>query len=373
MNKLLAVLLVALSISVSATGGRSFPSELGPVSVTEIATGLNHPWSLAFLPDGRMLVTEKPGTMRIVGADGKLGLPLTGVPEVDARGQGGLLDVVLAPDFTKSQRVYFSYSEPRALGNGTAIAHARLVEGALSQVTVIFRQRPDKKSHQHFGSRLVFDREGLLYVTLGDRGRSRDEAQSLGGYLGKVVRLTPDGKAAPGNPFLDRKDAGPELWSYGHRNPQGAALHPTTGRLWLHEHGPQGGDEINIPLPGRNYGWPVITYGIGYDGSPIGESTSKDGMEQPIHYWVPSIAPSGMAFYTADRFPQWKHQLFVGSLKFGQLVRLELKGEKVVKEERLLQKLNRRVRDVRQGPDGYLYLLTDSGDGSILRVGLGAN
>ncbi len=343
------------------------------LQVTEIATGLDRPWSLAFLPDGRMLVTEKPGRLRIVSVAGTLGAPLAGVPKVDGRGQGGLLDVVLAPDFAGSQRIYFSYSEPRGAANGTAVAHARLGAEALTEVTVIFRQRPDQDSRHHYGSRLVFDRDGLLYVTLGERGDSKALAQDLSGTLGKIVRLTAEGQPAPGNPFVGRADAAAEIWSYGHRNPQGAALHPQTGRLWIHEHGPKGGDEINVPQAGRNYGWPAITYGRGYDGRSIGTGTRQDGMKQPAYYWVPSIAPSGMAFYTAERFPQWQGNLFVGSLKFGLLVRLQLDGEKVVHEERLLQSLNRRIRDVRQGPDGYLYLLTDDSNGSILRVGPGTH
>ena len=354
-----------------ATEREGYPSEASTVQITEVARGLEQPWALALLPDGRMLVTEKPGRLRLVGKDGTISAPLGGVPKVDTVGQAGLLDVALAPDFTTSRRIYLSYSEPRDKGNGTTVAHAVLGDTALSAFTVIFRQKPDKDSRQHFGSRLVFDRNGLLYVTLGDRGQSRAEAQHLDGHLGKVVRLTTDGKPAPGNPFLDRRDAAPEIWSYGHRNAQGAALHPQTGKLWIHEHGPKGGDEINVPMPGRNYGWPIITYGREYTGLKVGDGlTEKDGMEQPLHYWVPSIAPSGMAFYTADRFPAWKGNLFVGSLKFGHLVRLQLDGEKIVKEERLLDSLKRRIRDVRQGADGYLYLLTDHSDGEILRVGL---
>jgi glucose/arabinose dehydrogenase len=368
------VLLCALSISATACAAEKkdgYPSQAGVVQLTTVASGLEQPWALAFLPDGRMLVTEKPGRLRIVDKDGKVSPPLGNVPKVDARGQGGLLDVVLAPDFSTSRRIYLSYSEPRGEANGTAVAHAQLGDTALSRFTVIFRQRPDKDSRQHFGSRLVFDRDGQLYVTLGDRGKSRDEAQKLDGHLGKVVRLTADGRPAPGNPFLQRKDAMPEIWSYGHRNPQGAALHPRTGKLWLHEHGPQGGDEINVSEPGRNYGWPLITYGREYSGLKVGDgATAKDGLEQPLHYWVPSIAPSGMAFYTADRFPQWKGNLFVGSLKFGQLVRLVLDGERVTGEERLLEGHGRRIRDVRAGPDGYLYLLTDESQGKILRLGL---
>lgn len=371
MRHLSCLAALLLSATAFAAPPQTFKSEAGTVTVTEVASGLENPWALAFLPDGRMLVSERPGRFRIVSAQGQVGAPLSGVPAVVARGQGGLLDVVLAPDFASSQRIYFSYSEPRDKGNGTAVAHARLTDTALQNVTVIFRQQPAIDSPQHFGSRLVFMPDGNLFVTLGDRGSQRDQAQTLDNHLGKVVRITAEGKPAPGNPFLNRKDAKPELWSYGHRNPQGAALHPVSGKLWLHEHGPKGGDEINIPQPGLNYGWPVITYGREYSGFKVGKGIQQqEGLEQPIHYWVPSIAPSGMAFYTADRYPAWKNNLFVGSLKFGQLARLTLDGEKVVKEERLLEGLNRRIRDVRQGPDGHLYLLTDDSKGSILRVGL---
>lgn len=364
--------LLMLSSSCSSAGDRPhFPSEHGAVEVLEIASGLEHAWALAFLPDGRKLVTERPGRMRIISGPGRVSAPLAGVPAVHARGQGGLHDVVLAPDYAQSKRIYFCYAEPRDDGSGTAIAHARLSDSALQDVTVIFRQRPSWAGDHHFGCRLAFAADGTLYATLGERNKGRQLAQTLDNHLGKVIRIRADGSVPPDNPFVNTAGAQPQVWSYGHRNPQGAALHPVSGKLWLHEHGPRGGDEINIPLPGRNYGWPVISYGREYSGLAVGDGlTEAPGMEQPVHYWVPSIAPSGMAFYTAKRFPAWHGSLFVGSLKFGVLVRLVLDGEKIVKEERLLDGLKRRIRDVRQGPDGYLYLLTDEADGSLLRVGL---
>lgn len=364
-------LLIALGwIATVQAAPRSFDSAAGPVEVVVVARGLEHPWSLAFLPDGRMLVTERPGRMRFVARDGTLSAPLAGVPEVHARGQGGLHDVVLAPDFAESRRIYFCYAEPREPDSGTTLAHARLSDSGLEDLRVIFRQQPSWPGRHHFGCRIVFENAGTLYLTLGERNRPRAKAQTLDNHLGKIVRLHADGSVPDDNPFVGRAGAKPEIWSYGHRNAQGAALHPQTGRLWIHEHGPRGGDEINVPEPGGNYGWPVITYGEEYVGGRIGEGTHKAGMEQPIHYWVPSIAPSGMAFYTAERFAAWRGSLFVGSLKFGELVRLQLDGRKVVGEERLLQGLSRRVRDVRLGPDGWLYLLTDESDGGVLRVGL---
>jgi glucose/arabinose dehydrogenase len=344
-----------------------FDSQHGQFRVVTVARGLDHPWAVAFLPDGRMLVTERPGRMRIVSPDGTLSPPLAGVPPVAATGQGGLLDVVLDPGFADNQQIWFTYSEPGEGGQGTALARARLTANGLENVEVRFQQLPKVDGGQHFGSRIVFSRDGKLFLTLGERGR-RDWSQDLSRHMGKVIRLMPDGSVPPDNPFAGRENARPEIWSYGHRNPQSAALHPETGVLWTVEHGAMGGDEINIPQAGRNYGWPVISYGKDYSGARIGEGTSKSGMEQPIHYWDPSIAPSGMAFYTGDRFPRWKGNLFVGSLKFGLLVRLELEGEKVVKEERLLERLDQRIRDVRQGPDGLLYLLTDEGNGQLLRL-----
>jgi glucose/arabinose dehydrogenase len=338
------------------------------VEVTTVAKGLEHPWSLAFLPDGRMLVTEREGRFRYVTREGALSDPISGVPAVHAEGQGGLLDVVLDPAFAENSVIYLSYAEPAPEGtNGTAVARARLDGGQLAGLEVIFRQRPKFKGHHHFGSRLVFARDGSLFVTTGERNSERDKSQDLGTHLGKVIRITPDGGVPPDNPLVGREGALPEIWSWGHRNIQGAALHPATGALWIHEHGPRGGDEINIAAAGKNYGWPVITYGREYSGPAIGEGTAKAGMEQPIHYWLPSIAPSGMAFHDGRGYPAWKGQLFVGALAAAQLVRLEVTPEgEVANEERIA--IGKRVRDVREGPDGALYLLTDEDAGEILRV-----
>jgi glucose/arabinose dehydrogenase len=340
------------------------------VRAETVATGLEHPWAVAFLPQGRFLVTERPGRMRIVSAQGVPGAPLAGVPEVVARGQGGLLDVVTDSGFASNRTLYFCYAEPGPGGNGTALARARLSvdERRLEDLRVLFRQTPKVASSLHFGCRIVEARDGTLFLTLGERFQRKEDAQVLDNHLGKIVRVRKDGGVPRDNPFVGRAGALPEIWSYGHRNGQGATLAPD-GRLWMHEHGPQGGDEINLPRPGRNYGWPVITYGENYGGGRIGEGlTHKDGMEQPLHYWVPSIAPSGMAFLTSERYgPDWKGSLFVGSLKFGYLDRIELAEGKVVREEKLLQGIGR-VRDVRQGPDGFLYLLTDEDNGKLVRV-----
>jgi glucose/arabinose dehydrogenase len=346
-----------------------------------VAQGLVNPWGLAFLPDGRMLVTERPGRMRLVSADGKLGPPLPGLPGVVAEGQGGLLDVVVDPRFASNRLVYWAYSEAgegsdgsNSGGNGTAVARARLEGGRglerLADVQVIFRQVPKVASKLHFGARLAFAPDGRLFVTLGDRFSRKDDAQVLDNHLGKIVRIEADGRVPADNPLVGRTDARPEVWSWGHRNVQGAAIHPVTGELWATEHGPQGGDELNRVLPGRNHGWPVITYGRNYGlGTKIGEGTERADVVAPVAHWVPlSIAPSGMAFLTSERYPGWKGQLFIGSLRAQALVRIELAGNVVVKQERLLQNLNERIRDVRQGPDGYLYLLTDNAGGRILRV-----
>lgn len=350
------------------------PSSAGPLGVETIATGLENPWSLAFLPDGRMLVTERPGRLRIVSRSGTISAPVTGVPPVFAQGQGGLLDIVLAPDFEMSRTIYFSYAEPREGASGTSVARAKLVEDAgsarVENVEVIFRQNPATGGSSHYGSRLVFARDGSLFVTLGDRYSYRDQAQQLGSHLGKVVRIWSDGSVPDDNPFTKTQNARPEIWSYGHRNVQGAALDPATGRLWTIEHGARGGDELNHPERAKNYGWPVITYGRDYSGLPIGEGTAKPGMEQPVKYWDPSFAPSGLAFYTADLFPQWKGDLFTGGLSGTRLVRLRLDAarEKVVEEEILLAEFGERIRDVRQGPDGAIWLLTDDADGRLLRI-----
>lgn len=346
-------------------------TESGQVKLVEVARGLDTPWSMAFLPDGRLLLTERPGRMRLVGTDGTVSAPLAGVPEVHARGQGGLLDVALSPDFATDRTIVFSFAQPTARGARTAVARARLDAEALKldDVKVIFAQNEDPSGNHHWGSRLVFDREGRLFVTLGDRFHSRDRAQVLESHLGKIVRIDPDGGVPGDNPFAQAEGAPkaqPEIWSWGHRNVQGAALHPLSGELWAHEHGPQGGDELNRVLPGRNYGWPVITFGREYVvGTRIGEGTERADVEPPIKQWTPSIAPSGMAFYTGDVFPQWKGNVFVGALKFQLLARLVLEDGKVVHEERL--DIGRRIRDVRQGPDGHLWLLDES-DGRVLRL-----
>ena len=352
-----------------ARGARPPPLEATPYRVAVVAEGLEYPWSLAFLPDGRMLVSERPGRLRLVGADGRLLPPLAGVPAVFAQGQGGLLDVVVDPAFADNRLVYFSYAEPGAGGTaGTAVARGRLAGDALEAVEVIFRQQPKAGGGSHFGSRLAFAPDGTLFVTVGDRYGERDRAQTLDNHFGKTLRIRPDGTVPDDNPFAKTPGARPEIWSYGHRNLQGAAIHPATGALWTHEHGAMGGDELNLDEAGRNYGWPVITWGIDYNGLPIGEGTRKAGMEQPLTYWKPSIAPSGMAFYTGDRFPQWRGNLFIGSLKFRYLNRLELDGRRVIAQHRLLADLDERIRCVRQGPDGLLYVSTDSPAGRILRL-----
>jgi aldose sugar dehydrogenase len=341
----------------------------GVVRAETVARGLEHPWGLVFLPDGRTLVTERPGRLRLVSTDGRVSAPLVGLPTVQARGQGGLLDVALHPRFAENRLVYLSYAEPGDGGTaGTAVARGRLGESGIDDVRVIYRQRPKISGSNHFGSRLVFARDGTLFVTQGERYAYRDAAQDLASGLGKIVRIHPDGTVPADNPFVGRAGAQPEIWSYGHRNVQGATLHPETGRLWIVEHGPRGGDELNTPEAGKNYGWPVITYGAEYWGPKIGEGTAKPGMEQPLYYWDPVIAPSGLLFYTGDAIPDWKGSLLIGSLRPGLLVRMRLEGGRVAGEERYLGDLGERIRDVRQGPDGHPYLLTDSGDGRILRV-----
>jgi glucose/arabinose dehydrogenase len=338
------------------------------VQLTTVASGLEHPWSLAFLPDGRMLVTERPGRLRYVTMKGEVSEPIAGVPTVFAQGQGGLLDVALDPDFDANSTIYLSYAEPGDGDlNGTAVARAKLDGPRLTELQVIFRQMPKVASEAHFGSRLVFARDGKLFVTLGERYSVRDSAQDLGTHLGKIVRITKDGKVPADNPFVGRKGALPDIWSYGHRNPQGATLHPVTGALWEIEHGPRGGDEVNLPEAGRNYGWPVITYGREYSGPAIGEGTAKAGMEQPLYYWVPSIATSGMTFYSSDVYPEWKGSLFVGALAAQLVARLEFGADGKVKAEERFP-VGQRVRDVRQGPDGALYLLTDEDAGKLLRL-----
>ena len=355
-------------------GAISATAQAVEVRVERVATGLQNPWGLAFIGEGRMLVTERPGRMRVVQANGQLGEPLAGLPAVDAVGQGGLLDVITDRDFARNRTVYFCYAEPAAQGqkgNSTALAAARLSDDAtrLEQVKVLFSQRPKFSSGAHFGCRIVDAGEGTLFLTLGDRFSRMADAQTLDNHHGKIVRIGKDGSAPKDNPFTQVAGALPEIWTLGHRNLQGAALAPD-GQLWTLEHGPQGGDELNRPAKGKNYGWPLITYGENYGGGAIGKGlTTQSGLEQPIHHWTPSIAPSGMAFVTSTRYGRdWVGTLLVGSLKFGYLARLTLQGSQVVSEERLLTDLKRRVRDVRQGPDGFIYLLTDERQGELLRL-----
>ena len=349
-----------------------FDTEKGAILVTVVTEGLDHPWAIAFLPDGDMLVTERPGNLRVVKADGSKSEPISGTPAVDARGQGGLLDVALDPDFGSNRLVYLSFAEAGEGGNSTAVARGRLSEDrtALENVEVIFSQQPKVDSTAHFGSRLVFDNEGHLFVTMGERSdrQFRDHAQDLTTHLGTIARINPDGSVPDDNPFVGRNDALPEIYAYGIRNSQAAALHSETGVLWEIEHGPRGGDELNIIRPGANYGWPVVTFGREYYGPRIGEGTSAPGMEDPIYQWTPVIAPSGMIFYGGDAFPQWQGNLFVGGLASTALVRLELDGEKVAHEERLLEDLDFRMRDVAEGPDGAIYVATDEDNGMILRI-----
>jgi aldose sugar dehydrogenase len=367
---------LVLAGTLVAGGGASAPAQVfhssaGDVVVQTAASGLDHPWAIAFLPDGRMLVTERPGRMRIVGKDGTLSPALAGVPQVFASGQGGLHDVVLDRSFAQNHILYFCYAEPVEGRARTALARARLIDegtARIDDVEVIFRQAGPLSSGNHFGCRIVQTPDDNLFLTTGDHFTTRDQAQNLGNDLGKIIRIRPDGSFPPDNPFVGKAAAKPEIWSYGHRNPQGLALHPVTGKLWEHEHGPRGGDEVNLIEKGKNYGWPVIGYGIDYSGAKIHESTQKAGMEQPLKYWVPSIAPSGMTFYTGNVFAPWRGSLFVGALAGQPLVRLELDGDKVVREERLLQQLRERIRDVREGPDGALWLATDSSSGRILRL-----
>jgi glucose/arabinose dehydrogenase len=363
-----ALLLTALLLSpLTSALSRTFETQHYRLRVVTVAEGLIRPWSLAWLPDGRMLVTERPGRLRIVTPGGRVSAPIGGLPDIAATRQGGLLDVLVDPDFTSNRTIYFTFSEPGLRGAGTAVAWAVLDGDRLRDLRILFRQYPKSQSGVHFGSRLVMARDGTLFATVGERGE-RERAQDPSVNRGQVIRVHTDGRIPSDNPFADGTGGRPEVWSYGHRNPQGAALNPRTGALWLHEHGAMGGDEINIPLPGRNYGWPVIAYGRHYSGAPIGVGHAAPGMEQPIYYWDPSIAPSGMAFYTGDVFPKWRGNLLVGALKYRMVARLSLKGDRVVAEERMLVGIDERIRDVRQGPDGHVYLLTDSSNGRILRL-----
>ena len=359
-----------------AASVQELKSEQGTLEVTTLTQGLEHPWALAFLPDRQgMLLTERPGNLRLVSLDGKLSAPISGVPDVWAKGQGGLLDVVLSPDFKQDRTVYLSYAEGGGKGDkaGTAVGRGQLSADlkTLENFKVIFRQEPKLSVSNHFGSRLVFDRDGYLFITLGENN-DRPTAQDLDKLQGKVVRIYPDGRVPDDNPFVGQNGVRPEIWSYGQRNPQGAALNPWTGVLWETEHGPRGGDELNVIERGKNYGWPLATHGINYSGQPIPEATGKtaEGTVGPHHVWEKSPGLSGMAFYDADRFKVWQHNVFMGALVSQELIRLQFNGDKVVHEERLMGELNKRIRDVRQGPDGYLYVLTDESDGVLYKVGL---
>ena len=362
--------LAALTLALASLGA----SAQSPALRTErVASGLELPWAVAFIGAGRMLVTERPGRLRVVEPDGRLGSPVAGLPAVDAGGQGGLLDLITDRDFPRNRRLHFCFAEPaaRGSGNSTALASAVLSADAsrLEDVKILFSQKPKVSSRAHFGCRIVQAGDGSLFLALGDRFHRMADAQTLDNHHGKIVRVRADGSAHPDNPFVGRAGALPEIWSLGHRNPQGATLGPD-GRLWTIEHGPQGGDELNRPEAGKNYGWPVITYGENYGGGAIGEGlTRQAGMEQPLHHWVPSIAPSGMAFVRTERYGKaWQGSLLVGSLKFRYLARLTLDGTRVVQEEKLLPDLGQRVRDVREGPDGFIYLLTDERNGQLLRL-----
>jgi glucose/arabinose dehydrogenase len=372
MRMILVLTAVLAAGSAARAADPTFPSSAGNLTVQTVADGLVHPWSLAFLPDGSMLVTERPGRMRIVARDGKLSPPLANVPMVFAVSQGGLFDVILDRNFAQNRTIYFSYAEPFGAGGRTALARAQIEMGEtprLTVVQVIYRQSGPVSRGMHFGGRIVQDSDGNLFISNGEHFNDRNMAQTLDNDLGKIVRITPDGAAPPDNPFAKRPGARPEIWSYGHRNPQGLAINPADGKLWEQEHGAKGGDEVNIIIPGHNYGWPLVSHGVNYEGTPVGTGkATMAGVDSSVWHWTPSIAPSGMIFYTGDLFPGWKGSLINGALKFQLLSRLELKGDKVVKEERVLQGLQQRIRDVRQGPDGALYLVTDEDAGRILRV-----
>lgn len=366
--RLLSVLaLILIGAATKPVWAQLNSSERHDFRLVTLTRGLVHPWSLAFLPNGDMLVTERVGRLRII-RDGSLDpVPVPGVPEVALGGQGGLLSVALHPRFTENHMVYLSYTATGEGGKGTQIARARFLDGQLIELETLLEVTPRTSHGRHYGSRLLFDRDGYLYATFGDHGR-KIRAQDLNDLAGSVIRVTDNGEVPTNNPYVERPDARPEIFTLGNRNPQGVAVHPESGQIWAAEHGPKGGDEINILSAGKNYGWPVITYGKNYLGQQIGEGTSKPGMEQPIRYWVPSISPSGMAFYSGDNFPNWKGNLFLGALTARALVRMELEGAQIVHEERLLEELGERIRDVRQGPDGLLYLLTDASSGALLRL-----
>jgi len=362
---LIAATALAVVSGACSAEDRVIATETSKIKVETLASGLNHPWGMAFLPDGRALVTERVGRLHIMSADGTLSEPLTGVPKVFAKGQGGLLDVALDPKFSENKLVYISYAEPGKGGAGTAVARGRLGDAGLEDVQVIFRQTPKVSGGNHFGGRLAFTPDGKLFITLGERFKF-EPAQDLTNHLGKIVRINPDGSVPEDNPFIGQHDAQPEIWSYGHRNPQGATINPKTGKLWETEFGPLGGDELNIPAPGADYGWPIVSWGKHYNGRDIPNPPTHPEFADAIRHWTPAISPSGIAFYTADAIPGWKGNLLISSLSSQAIVRLSLDGETVTGEERIL--MGTRIRDVAQGPDGALYALTDEDDGAVLRL-----
>ena len=363
----IAAIFIIFLRPMSAMAEYVFQSQVHTFRTVTLARGINQPWGMAFLPGNQgILVTEKAGKIRLYGDDLQPRL-VSGVPDATEFGQGGLLDIAVHPDFINNGYIFLSFVGRSDLGLGIELARATLADGELKDLKVFFKAKPKSFGGRHFGSRLVFDNIGHLYMTYGDRG-NRYNAQNLSTHEGAVFRFTADGAVPPDNPFVGNPEALPEIYSYGHRNMQGAALHPETGALWVHEHGPQGGDEVNIIRRGANYGWPVITYGEEYGGGPVSALSEKEGMEQPVVYWVPSIAPSGMTFYTGEKFPRWQGNLFVGALRGAHLRRLTLEGDRVIGQEILLSRLNERIRDVRNGPDGYLYILTDSSDGHLIRL-----
>lgn len=358
--------------AVTGAAPTAYVSETAPFIVTEVVAGLQHPWALAFLPDGDMLVTERPGRLRRIGRGGQVSAPIAGVPRVYVEGQAGLLDVALSPGFARDRLVYLAFAEPNLRGNlcGTAVARGRLQGDRLEDVEVIYRQEPKLSAGTHVGARLVFDDAGHLFVTQGENRVAAEAAQQLDKLQGKLVRIEADGSIPKDNPFVGRDGARPEIWSYGHRNMQGAAMHPVSRRLWTSEHGPMGGDELNIPQASRNYGWPVITNGVDYNGEPVPGSVGRSapGMESPHYAWDKSPGLSGMLFYSGKAFPGWRGDLFLGALATSELIRLRLDGDKVVHEERLLRDRGQRIRDVREGPDGAIWLLVDADEGKLLRI-----
>jgi len=365
------LLLAIVTLLIYSTSSQATPPSAYKLQAITVSENLAHPWSLSFLPNNEMLVTERPGRLRLIDSAGKLSPAITNLPPIKADGQGGLLDVILHPNYEKTGWLYLSYASANKQGNGTEVARAKLDRKRLrlTELEVIFRMQPKTSSGHHFGSRMRFDDKGYLYITLGDRGE-KDAAQQLNDHRGKIIRLHEDGTIPSDNPFYKTEGALAEIYSYGHRNPQGLSFHPTSNQLWEHEHGPQGGDEVNIILGGKNYGWPTITYGVNYFfGTKIGQGTHAPTMQHPIHYWIPkSIAPSGMSFYQGNKFPLWNGHLFIGALRDEMLVRLEIQDNKVIEEEHLLKGELGRIRDVKNGPDGYLYLLIDAPNGKVIRI-----